>query len=144
MIAAEKPSNHWPTSRMCSWAGVSESGFYAWARRGPSATVQRRKVLASEITRVFHESNGVFGYRKVHAAVGLAEGDDSKVVGGALTVGGGVLTGLGPAIGRGIFAVTQNADEAAAISAQIDIVTSGISLSLSHVAERIENIDGPR
>lgn len=67
MIAVEKPN--YPISRMCRWASVSESGFHASQKRGPSATAQRRVFLAGEIKRVFDESNGVFGYRKVHAVL---------------------------------------------------------------------------
>ncbi len=52
---------------MCSWAGVSESGFYAWARRGPSATEQRRAELTAKVGEAFEASNGTAGYRKVHA-----------------------------------------------------------------------------
>ncbi len=65
MIASEKPN--YPINKMCAWAGVSESGFHAWARREPSLTAQRRVLLTDEIVRVFKASNGVFGYRKVHA-----------------------------------------------------------------------------
>jgi len=69
MIAVEKPN--FPIARMCRWAEVSESGFHAWARRTPSLNARRRVFLAGEIKRVFDESNGIFGYRKVH--VRLAE-----------------------------------------------------------------------
>ena len=72
MIAAEKPTKQWPTARMCAWGGVSESGFHAWARRTPSLSAQRRVLLAGEVKRVFDESNGVFGYRKVHVRLDLA------------------------------------------------------------------------
>jgi putative transposase len=65
MIATEKPN--YPIARMCAWAGVSEGGFHAWVNRGPSATAQRRAFLTNEVVRVFDDSNGVFGYRKVHA-----------------------------------------------------------------------------
>jgi putative transposase len=65
MIALEKPN--YPISRMCRWASVSESGFHAWVSREPSATAQRRGLLTEAIVRVFEASNGVFGYRKVHA-----------------------------------------------------------------------------
>lgn len=71
MIASEKPNQQWPVARMCEWAGVSDGGFYAWARRTPSITAQRRAFLAGEVKRVFDESNGIFGYRKVH--IRLAE-----------------------------------------------------------------------
>jgi len=67
MIAAEKLNQTFSVARMCRWAGVSESGFYAWAGREPSATAQRRSELTAAIKAVFAESNGVFGYRKVHA-----------------------------------------------------------------------------
>ncbi len=73
MIAAEKPN--FPITRMCAWASVSESGFHAWTRRTPSSTQQRRVFLAAEVKRVFEESNGVFGYRKVHVRL-LEEGID--------------------------------------------------------------------
>lgn len=65
IAAGEKPS--FPVTRICAWAGVSESGFYAWRRRTPSAAARRREWLAGEVARVFTASNGVFGYRKVHA-----------------------------------------------------------------------------
>jgi putative transposase len=71
MISVEKPN--FPIARMCRWAEVSESGFHAWARRVPSITAQRRVFLAGEIKRVFDESNGIFGYRKVHVRL-IGEG----------------------------------------------------------------------
>ncbi len=67
MIAVEKPN--YPVRRMCAWVGVSESGFHAWARRQLSITAQRREFLTGHIVRVFEDSNGVFGYRKVHAVL---------------------------------------------------------------------------
>lgn len=44
---------------------MSESGFYAWRRRTPSKTELRRVMLGVEVTRVFNESNKIYGYRKV-------------------------------------------------------------------------------
>lgn len=52
---------------MCCWAGVSESGFYAWRRKPESETVRRRAALAVEVQRVFDESNSIYGYRKIAA-----------------------------------------------------------------------------
>ena len=65
----------WPISRMCRWAGVSESGFYAWKDRPPSSTAVRRAELAGEVRRVHEASNGTAGYRKVHAQL-VADGID--------------------------------------------------------------------
>ena len=69
MIATEKPN--FPIARMCLWAGVSESGFYASQKRGPSAATLRRQELTVEIRRVFDASNGTAGYRKVHAQLAI-------------------------------------------------------------------------
>ena len=52
---------------MCRWAGVSESGFYAWRRKPASATLRRREELEVEVRRVFEESNSIYGYRKIAA-----------------------------------------------------------------------------
>lgn len=67
IATAKKPEDPvWPIVKMCSWAGVSETGFYAWRQRPPSATTLRRVELTAAVVRVFEASNGVFGYRKVH------------------------------------------------------------------------------
>ncbi len=55
---------------MCRWAGVSESGFYAWRSRTPSKTEQRCRVLEVEVERVFNNSNKICGYRKVTVQLG--------------------------------------------------------------------------
>jgi putative transposase len=54
---------------MCQWLNVSRSGFYEWRNRPESATLMRRKMLAELIQEVFDESNGTYGYRRVHAAL---------------------------------------------------------------------------
>ncbi|WP_433560407.1 IS3 family transposase [Nocardia sp. CA-151230] len=52
---------------MCRWAKVSRSGYYDWYRREPSATAQRREILAAEIQFCFEHSDGTYGYRRIHA-----------------------------------------------------------------------------
>jgi transposase InsO family protein len=56
-----------PISRMCSWIGVSASGFYEWRSRPQSATAGRRARLAALIGTAFEVGRGTYGYRRVHA-----------------------------------------------------------------------------
>jgi putative transposase len=53
--------------KMCRWMKVSRSGFYEWRCAPESATAKRRGVLALVITKSFDESDGTYGYRRVHA-----------------------------------------------------------------------------
>ncbi len=61
---------NYPIVRMCVWAGVSRAGFYEWRTRPMSATASRRFWLAVQVAKAFKASNGVYGYRKVHEALG--------------------------------------------------------------------------
>lgn len=51
---------------MCCWAEVSESGYHAWRRTGPTPTARRRAELTTAVKRVWEASNRCYGYRKVH------------------------------------------------------------------------------
>jgi transposase InsO family protein len=53
--------------KMCAWIGVSRSGFYEWRDRPASASARRREELKLVITHSFEESDGTYGYRRVHA-----------------------------------------------------------------------------
>lgn len=53
--------------QMCAWLKVSRSGFYEWRARPESATAARRAELKSLIRYSFTESDGTYGYRRVHA-----------------------------------------------------------------------------
>ena len=53
--------------KMCEWMEVSTSGFYEWLSRPASATARRRDRLALLITKAFSDSDGTYGYRRVHA-----------------------------------------------------------------------------
>jgi transposase InsO family protein len=50
-------------------AGVSTSGYYGWRDRPASATARRREELKRLIGAVFEDSDGTYGYRRVHAAL---------------------------------------------------------------------------
>jgi putative transposase len=61
------PANMNPVAKMCLWLGVSTSGFYHWLSRPQSATGARREALAARIRHFFTESDGTYGYRRIHA-----------------------------------------------------------------------------
>lgn len=66
-IDAQKAS--YPVSKMCAWAGVSRSGYYDWADRPASATLQRRERLKAVIAALFEDSDDTYGYRRIHAGL---------------------------------------------------------------------------
>lgn len=57
----------YPVEKMCRWAKVSRSGYYEWRGRGPSAGVLRRRRLSALVAWSFEDSDGTYGYRRVHA-----------------------------------------------------------------------------
>lgn len=56
---------------MCRWSGVSRSGYYEWLDRPASATASRRFWIAVQVAKSFKRSNGIYGYRKIHADLAL-------------------------------------------------------------------------
>lgn len=56
-----------PVAKMCDWLEVSRSGFYEWRSRPLSMTARRREDLKLLITKSFEDSDGTYGYRRVHA-----------------------------------------------------------------------------
>lgn len=57
----------YPIMKMCQWAEVSRSGYYEWRDRPASATARRRARLAELIEWIFEDSDGTYGYRRIHA-----------------------------------------------------------------------------
>jgi len=53
--------------KMCEWMEVSTSGFYEWLNRPASATAKRRDHLKLLIEKAFTDSDGTYGYRRLHA-----------------------------------------------------------------------------
>jgi putative transposase len=66
-IDAEKA--RYSIARMCVWLEVSASGYDEWRNRPLSATAQRRTRLTTLVEAIFDESDGTYGYRRVHAAL---------------------------------------------------------------------------
>ncbi|HEY8701819.1 MAG TPA: IS3 family transposase [Arthrobacter sp.] len=62
-----EPANLNSVVKMCRWLAVSTSGFYHWATRPQSATSARRQSLTARIQHYFEESEGTYGYRRIHA-----------------------------------------------------------------------------
>ena len=52
---------------MCGWLGVSKSGFYEWRSRPDSVSARRRARLKLIIGKIFADSDGTYGYRRVAA-----------------------------------------------------------------------------
>jgi putative transposase len=64
----ESGERHVPSIvKMCGWMEVSRSGFYEWRSAPESATAKRRGELALIVKKSFNESDGTYGYRRVHA-----------------------------------------------------------------------------
>jgi putative transposase len=61
------PSELNPVTKMCAWLLVSTSGFYHWLTRSQSATAARREVLTARVEAFFEDSEGTYGYRRIHA-----------------------------------------------------------------------------
>ena len=58
--------DEFPVKAMCRVLRVSTSGFYASRNREPSATQQRRQVIAEAAEAAYRENHGIYGYRKVY------------------------------------------------------------------------------
>jgi putative transposase len=56
----------YPLSLLCRILKVSRSGYYAWRRREPSATVERRQQIGLAARLCHRDSHGIYGYRRVH------------------------------------------------------------------------------
>jgi putative transposase len=61
-----KKSQH-PVSLLCSVLGVSRAGYYAWKGRPPSARKRRDGELLDAIAAIHAESNGTYGWPRIHA-----------------------------------------------------------------------------
>jgi transposase InsO family protein len=52
-------------TQMCAWLDVSKSGFYDWKSRPESATAKRQGKLRLLIRKIFEDSDGTYGYRRI-------------------------------------------------------------------------------
>jgi putative transposase len=61
-----KKSQH-PVSLLCSVLGVSRAGYYAWKDRPPSPRAMRDAQLSEQIAEIHDESQGAYGWPRIHA-----------------------------------------------------------------------------
>jgi len=55
-----------PIAALCRRLDVSTSGYYAWARRGPSARARRDAALLERIRQLHTASGGTYGAPRIH------------------------------------------------------------------------------
>jgi transposase InsO family protein len=65
--AADTATTAPTVSQMCEWLGVSKSGYYEWRSNPGSATAKRREEIKLYVKKAFGDSDGTYGYRRVHA-----------------------------------------------------------------------------
>ena len=63
-----------PVQVACRVLGVSESGYYAWRARPPSARAIRHAWLTDRIRAAHAASRGTYGARRVRAELALGRG----------------------------------------------------------------------
>ena len=56
-----------PVTTLCRLLRVSRSGYYAWARRAPSARTVADQVLTVKIETIFTANRRVYGAPRIHA-----------------------------------------------------------------------------
>src|SRR4051794_23365893 len=60
-VAAQRTDHGVPHAQCCRWLGVSESWFYKWHDRQPTAREQRRAALDAAVKASFDDSGGTPG-----------------------------------------------------------------------------------
>ena len=77
--AADTATTAPTVSQMCEWLRVSKSGYYEWRSNPGSATAKRREEIKLYVKKAFEDSDGTYGYRRVHAQLlrwGVECGDE--------------------------------------------------------------------
>ena len=62
-------AGRYPVRLLCGTLRVSPSGYYAWRKRGPSRRQQENERLLQAIRTVHQQTRGVYGYRRIFAAL---------------------------------------------------------------------------
>jgi putative transposase len=77
-ISAERanPACPYPVIKMCTWLGVSASGFYEFESAPPSPRQLRRAKVALHVTAAFELGRGTYGVRRVSEVLGRSADPD--------------------------------------------------------------------
>jgi hypothetical protein len=62
-------SQQYPIRLLCQAFDVSESGYYAWCHREPSAHQREDARLSAEIQQIFLDHAAVYGSPRIHAVL---------------------------------------------------------------------------
>jgi transposase InsO family protein len=65
----EKMRNQFPIKKMAKILSISRGGYYAYAKRPPSARGEENKKLLMEIGKAYEENRGLYGSPRIHAAL---------------------------------------------------------------------------
>lgn len=55
----------YPIKHLCEVVGISRSSYYKWLKRKPSKDEQKLKQLKKNISEVYHQHKGIYGYRRI-------------------------------------------------------------------------------
>lgn len=58
--------HQFPISKMSTVLGVSRSGYYKWASRGPSRRAQQNEQFSQHIRRIWQQSGRTYGSPRIH------------------------------------------------------------------------------
>ncbi len=62
----DQQRDSYPVGLLCRVLQVARSGYYAWRRRKPSQSAQRRQQIGQAAQQSHRDSHGTYGYRRVH------------------------------------------------------------------------------
>jgi hypothetical protein len=63
----DEMKDRYPITMLCKLFGVTRSGYYAYLKRKVKPDTQEEQDLMTTIKRVYEESNGTYGYRRIQA-----------------------------------------------------------------------------
>ncbi len=55
----------YPILMLCDFAGIARSSYYKWLNRVETATDKENSIIIKEITRIYDEVSGIYGYRRM-------------------------------------------------------------------------------